>query len=374
LNKNIPTVTITSFKLFNSELPINLYNNDTLHLKFNENFFSFEFAALDYVNANKNKYAYYLENFDKNWIYTDASHRFAEYTAVPPGDYIFRVKGSNNDGIWNEEGIKIFIHIKPPWYRTVLFYILSLVFIISSLWFAMVWRIKKIRKKHEVEQQIMKIQQQLIELEQKSLRLQMNPHFLFNSLNSIQSFVIENDTDKAIYYLSRFSQLMRLILNNSQNTYVLLEEEIKVINLYVDLEKLRYDNIFDFELKIDEEVEAEFIAIPPMIIQPYIENAIIHGLVNKKKDGKLTIDIKMEDDFIICIIEDNGVGRKVSNRLKEQSGISHKSSGMLITQERLDILNKSDKHKLSVQITDLENEDGSACGCRIALRIAFKEI
>lgn len=374
MNKNIPDITITSFKLFNSEIPLNLDDNDTLHLNFNENFFSFEFASLDFVNAYKNKYAFYLENFDKRWNYTDALRRFADYTAVPPGTYIFRVKGSNNDGVWNEKGIKIYIQINPPWYKTIWFYISSILFIIASIWFTMVWRIKKIRKKHEVEQKMLKIQKQLFELEQKSLRLQMNPHFLFNSLNSIQSFVIENDIDKAIHYLSRFSQLMRLILNNSQKTFVLLEDEIKVIKLYIDLEKLRYDNIFDFELKIDDEVEEEFIEIPPMIIQPYVENAIIHGLVNRKQGGKLQIEITMDEDFIICTIQDNGIGRKAANKLKEQSGMSHKSSGMLITQERLDILNKSGEDQLSVKIIDLENDDGSSAGTRIELKIGYQDV
>ena len=136
---------------------------------------------------------------------------------------------------------------------------------------------------------MLEIQKQVFELEQKSLRLQMNPHFLFNSLNSIQSFVIEKDTDKAIYYLSRFSQLMRLILMNSQQSFVVLQQELKVIKLYLDLERLRFDDVFSYIIEVDPDIEDEFIAIPPMIIQPYIENAIMHGLIHKKLSFEIVL-------------------------------------------------------------------------------------
>ncbi|MFZ4401323.1 MAG: ligand-binding sensor domain-containing protein [Bacteroidales bacterium] len=374
MNKNVPIITITSFKLFNQEFPITLKDGDTLKLNYDENFFSFEFAALDYVNSFKNKYSYILENFDKKWNYTNASRRFADYTAVSPGEYIFRIKGSNNDGVWNEKGIRIYIQIKSPWYNTILFYLFLLTFTIATIWSLMIWRIKRIRKKHEVERKMLSIQKQVFELEQKSLRLQMNPHFLFNSLNSIQSFVIEKDTDKAIYYLSRFSQLMRLILNNSQQTFVVIQEELKVIKLYLDLERLRYDNIFNYQIDVDTEIEEEFLAIPPMIIQPYIENAIIHGLIHKKHAGELLIKLKLVDNYILCVIQDNGIGRAAAIKIREQSGIRHKSSGMLITQERLDILNMKNKNKLSVNIIDLINDEGVSLGTRIELMIVYKEV
>ena len=374
MNKNLPPIAITSFQLFNIEIPISLKDGDTLKLNHNENFFSFEFASLDYVNSYKNKYAYFLENFDKTWNYVNASRRFADYTSIRPGNYIFRVKGSNNDGVWNEKGIKIYVQIKSPWYNTILFYIIVMLFIIASIFGIVIWRIKKIRKKHEVEQKMFAVQKQIFELEQKSLRLQMNPHFLFNSLNSIQSFVIENDTDKAIYYLSRFSQLMRLILNNSQQTFIVLQEELKVIKIYLDLERLRYDNIFNYTITIDADIEEEFIAIPPMIIQPYLENAIIHGLINRKRDGELKIELKLLDNYILCIIQDNGIGREAALKIREQSGINHKSSGMLITQERLDIINKKGKDQLSVNIIDLKSDDGIAKGTRIELMILYKEV
>jgi len=373
MNKYVPPIVISSFKIFNVEIPLTLRDGDTLKLNHNENFFSFEFSSLDYSNPYKNKYAFILENFEKSWNFTNASKRYADYTAVNPGKYVFRVKGSNNDGLWNEKGIRIIIEIKPPWYETVFFRTFAIIFIIVTVWSLLFWRIQRIKKKHEVERKVLEIEKQLFELEQKSLRLQMNPHFLFNSLNSIQSFVIANNTDKAIYYLSRFSQLMRMILYNSQQTFVVLKDELAVIRNYLDLEKLRYNDGFDYFLEIDKEIEEDFISIPPMIIQPYIENAIIHGLIHKKTRGELKIEMKLMENYIFCIVQDNGIGREAASELKKQSGIIHKSSGMLITQERLNILNSNKSDRISVKVIDLQNENGEANGTRIELMIIYKE-
>ncbi len=374
VNNYVPPVVITSFSLFNVEVPITVNNNDTLKLNYNENFFSFEFSSLDFSNPSKNKYAYILENFDKSWTYTNSGKRYADYTGIKPGKYVFKVIGSNNDGIWNKEGVKIFIEIKPPWYDTLYFKAFFIAFIIFVIWIIFYLRIRRIRRKHEVERKVLEIQKELFELEQKSLRLQMNPHFLFNSLNSIQSFVIKNDTDKAIYYLSRFSQLMRTILYNSQQTFVPVKDELKVIKNYIDLERLRYNDAFEYTIVLDSEIDEEFIAIPPMIIQPYIENAIIHGLLHKKEKGHIVIELKLLGNYIYCLIADDGIGREASAIVKEQSGINHKSSGMLITQERLNILNSKNKDQISVNIIDLFDDFGEAKGTRIELMIIYKEI
>lgn len=373
VNNYIPPVVITSFSLFNVEVPITIRNHDTLKLDYNENFFSFEFSSLDYSNPSKNKYAYILENFDKSWTYTNSGKRYADYTGIKPGKYTFKVIGSNNDGIWNKKGVKVYIVIKPPWYDTIYFKITLIAFVVFVIWIIFYLRVRRIRRKHEVERKVLEIQKELFDLEQKSLRLQMNPHFLFNSLNSIQSFVINNDTDKAIYYLSRFSQLMRTILYNSQQTFVVLKDELEVIRNYMDLEKLRYNDAFEYNIHLDSEIEEDFFAIPPMIIQPYLENAIIHGLLNKKEKGHIMIEIKLLGNFIFCIIQDDGIGREASARLKMQSGINHKSTGMLITQERLNILNSKNKDQITVKIIDLFDDFGEAKGTRIELMIIYKE-
>jgi ligand-binding sensor domain-containing protein len=373
-NKYIPPIVITSFKIFNEYHKTEIRDGDTITLSYKDNFFSFEFSALDYSNPAKNKYAYKLENYDKEWIYCDANRRFADYTKVNPGTYKFCVKGTNRDGVWNDDGISVTIIISPPWWATWTFRILFILFVIISTWYFLSRRFRQIRKKHEIEKKVLEIEKQLFDLEQKSLRLQMNPHFIFNSLNSIQSFIINNDSDKATLYLAKFAQLMRLILANSSEPFVPVKDELKALVYYMDIENLRFDNKFDYSIHVDPEIDDDFIGIPPMIIQPYVENAILHGIINKHGRGKLSVKLSMKDDSIYCVVEDDGVGRTKAEEIKSRSGLTHKPRGMIITKERLEILNKQVKGKISVNVIDLTDENGEAAGTKVEITIPFSEI
>ena len=370
-NNNIPRIVITEFNKFNEPLSKSFSNNDTIRLNYDDNFFSIEFSSLDFTNPAKNKYRYMLENYDEDWIQRDANRRIAEYTRVEPGSYVFQLSGSNNDGVWNEEGISLHIIILPPWWDTLIFRIIFGALIFAILWSFIYWRIRTIKRKHEVAKRMLAIEKEFFDVQQKALQLQMNPHFIFNSLNAIQSFVIANNTDKAIHYLSKFSQLMRLILSNSRENSIPVKEELKVIKYYMDIERLRFDNKFDYEVEVDEEIDPEFMEIPPMIIQPFVENAILHGLIHRKDQGLIKIILKLQSDFIFCTIEDNGVGRKKAEEIREASGIKRKSRGMLITKERLEILNKQSKEKFAVNIIDLTNEKGEASGTRVEINILY---
>jgi sensor histidine kinase YesM len=201
----------------------------------------------------------------------------------------------------------------------------------------------------------------------------MNPHFIFNSLNSIQSYILSNDAEKAVLYLGKFSQLMRLILTNSAYKFISLKEELKSITYYLDLEKLRFENKFDYTITVDKSLDEEFIEIPPMIIQPYIENAIIHGLLHKPTKGKIDIDFRPDGQRIICTVVDDGVGRQRSMEIAKQSGIKRKSRGMLITQARLEILNRQSDDEFSVKVFDLKDEKGNPAGTKVELIIYNKE-
>ncbi|NTW32047.1 MAG: histidine kinase [Bacteroidetes bacterium] len=373
-NHFVPPVVITSFKKFNEVQKNEIDNNDTIFLEYNENFFSFEFSSLDFSNPIKNSFAYKLENFDKDWIFCDANRRFAEYTKVSPGIYVFHVKGTNSDGLWNKKGMSVVVIISPPWWATWSFRISFSLFLIFILWYVIRLRFMQIRKKHEIEKKVLEIEKQLFDLEQKSLRLQMNPHFIFNSLNSIQSFIVNNDSDKAIHYLAKFAQLMRLILSNSSEPFVPIKDELKALTYYMEIENLRFGNKFEYSIKIDPEIDDDFIGIPPMVIQPYVENAILHGIIHKKGKGKISISFTMQDESLICHVEDDGVGREKSAELKANSGLKHKSKGMIITKERLEILNKQVKGRISVNVMDLKNKDGFPVGTKVEIIIPFKEI
>ncbi|MEZ5196540.1 MAG: two-component regulator propeller domain-containing protein [Bacteroidales bacterium] len=368
-----PIVVITKFRKFNEIQPVEYFSGDTIRLNHDENFFSIEVAALDYSNPSKNKYKYGLENFDKDWILADASNRLAEYKKVRPGTYRFTAFGSNSDGIWNEKGVFLTIVIVPPWWETWMFRIIAVLILISLISLLVIWRIKRIRKKHEIEKKIFEIEKQMFDLDQKALRLQMNPHFIFNSLNSIQSYILTHNENKAVMYLSKFSQLMRLILANSSYKYISIKDELQAVKYYLDLEKLRFDNKFDYTISVDKSIDEDFVEIPPMIIQPYIENAIIHGLLHKPDKGHCEVTIKLDGDRIICTIQDDGVGREKAMEIDNASGIRRKSRGMLITKARLEILNRQSQDNYSVNVIDLKDQKGNPSGTKVVLNIHYKE-
>ncbi len=373
LNPLPPKTVITSFAVFDKLLPAELHDGDTVRLSARENFFTITFSALDYTNPFKNRYRYRLDNYDNIWTTVTADNRQASYTKVKPGNYLFTVMGSNNNGIWDEKGASITIIIKPLWFQSWFFRIPFTLLIIAGIWFFVTRRIKMMHRKHEVEKRMLDIEKQLYDTELQALRLQMNPHFIFNTLNSIQSYILENETDRAVDYLGKFSQLMRSILINSRESSIPVQDELKALRYYMDLEKLRFNDKFDYTIEIDPEVDEEFMEIPTMIIQPYIENAIIHGLVHKTGKGFIRVKVCLEGDHILWIIEDNGIGRRRAMEIQKESGLHHESRGMLITRERLDVLNKMNQENFSVRVIDLTDNEGKASGTRVEVRISGKE-
>ncbi|MDA3944166.1 MAG: histidine kinase [Bacteroidetes bacterium] len=213
----------------------------------------------------------------------------------------------------------------------------------------------------------------MYQLEQKALQLQMNPHFLFNSLNSIQSFVVNNDIDNAIHYLSKFSQLMRRTLSNSRESSISLRDELQALKLYIEIESLRFHGKFSYDIAVDPEIDDGFLEIPPMILQPYVENAIVHGLMHNAQKGHLKIELSIQDDSLLCVIEDDGIGRKRAAEIRKESGIERKSRGMIITKERLDILNQYTQDIYTVNVIDIVDENDKAKGTRVEIRINYKE-
>jgi tetratricopeptide (TPR) repeat protein len=208
----------------------------------------------------------------------------------------------------------------------------------------------------------MRSDQKALILEQKLLRSQMNPHFLFNSLSSIQNFIVAEKPDKASVYLSKFSKLVRNILDNSIEDYVSLEREISTIENYIELQKVRYAGKFDYRIKIDPEIDDESFMIPPMLAQPFIENAIEHGVKHRETKGHIDIRFTRKDHAVIFEVEDNGVGREKAKEFESLSSEGHRSMSTYITKERLTALNKKLQRKITLDITDLRNESGDPAG------------
>lgn len=213
-----------------------------------------------------------------------------------------------------------------------------------------------------------------LQLEKRMLRAQMNPHFIFNALSSIQHFITTNDRVSALHYLSHFSNMLRQILETSVNVSMVLKDEITLIKIYLELEALRFERDFSFEINIDEKLDAEMHEIPTMIIQPFVENAILHGLMPKKSNRKLTINICENGSSIVCTITDNGIGREAAEQLNKEKTGKSPSRGISVTRQRLELLARNYGLKTEILYADLKDDRGKACGTQVEIKIPKQEI
>jgi tetratricopeptide (TPR) repeat protein len=220
-----------------------------------------------------------------------------------------------------------------------------------------------------------KLEHETSEMEMQALRAQMNPHFIFNCLNSINRFIMKNESQAASDYLTQFSRLIRLVLNNSKKTWIPLEDEIEMLGLYLDMEKLRFKDAFSYSLLCDDDTDPASIFVPPLLLQPFVENAIWHGLMHKKENGLLTLFFKKEKDILLCTVVDNGVGRAVAAAARSKSSQSHKSMGIKITRERLALINGDslDNQIVSFKIEDVVDAVGQIAGTRVSVNIRYQE-
>lgn len=371
LNNEIkPTVYFTEFKIFEnaytSDTSISFLNN--IYLKHYENSISITFNSIGFSLTDKVNYKYRLLGYEKKWVYS-SNRNYVSYTNLPSGEYKFEVLAMNYDGIWSDDPKTLIIHIATPYYNTWWFYSLIGLTISTLLYSIIQYRTKLNKEKEQIK---LRFTKELAEVEMKALRAQINPHFLFNSLNSINSFILKNDTQNASKYLIKFSQLVRNILNNSSSTFVTIREELKTIELYLLIEGMRFDNKFSYKVEIDENINTELIYIPSLLLQPYVENAIWHGLLHKMGEKQIVITIKKVNEKSIAIsIEDNGIGREASGQLKEKS-LQHKSFGMKLGESRLRLLNLTNDKESKVEVVDLFDNNQKSLGTRIDILIPIK--
>ncbi|MCB9262144.1 MAG: histidine kinase [Flavobacteriales bacterium] len=354
-----PKVALTSFKKMDKEVNLEMDINylDKILLSHNENLISFGFSALSYNNSHQSTYQYMLEGFDNQWIEAGTRHT-AYYTHLSPGTYTFRVKAANHQGVWSNDERTIKVVVEPPYWQTWWFRLLIALALIALILLIFRFRTRSISKSY---------QHKLVDLELKALRSQMNPHFIFNSLNSIQYFVLKNEPKAAYTYLTKFSSLMRMILQNSRVKYITLKEERDWLYTYLELEKLRMENQLEFSIEVEDELNEKQIFVPSMLIQPYIENAIIHGLLPKEANRNLTVHFRKKQNKLECTIEDNGIGREQSAILNQNRTKKHKSQGIKVTGERLEILTQDMQEKPEFNIVDLYDENNNPIGTRVTL-------
>ena len=349
--------------------PVSMLDNisytDSFALPYKDRDVTIGFAVINPSRKEEVEYAYAVPSFTSRERWKETTQRTQSFRKFWGGQYQFLVKARYKGGDWGPIR-SIWIDLETPYWQKWWFAALILISI-SSLAFSFYSYLLRQRKEREVLES--QFRRELMEMEMSALRAQMNPHFLFNCLNSIKHFIIKNNPKDASRYLSKFSQLMRLILQNSKTPLVTLSHELKALELYMQMESLRFDNKFNFTVSVDEMVEADHIAIPPMILQPYVENAIWHGLMHKEGEGLLKIGVQRSNGSLNISIEDNGIGREKSMALKSKTATLRKSYGMQITSDRLALVKTIHNIETEVMITDLKDNLGRAVGTRVELVI-----
>lgn len=326
-----------------------LQNKKAVILPYDKNFFKVEFAALNFSGLRQTHYEYRLEGVDKKWIYSTALPD-ADYTDLKPGHYTFEVKAS--DGIKSTPVTSFPIIIRPPWWGTVWFRLLSIATIGALIYFLLRKRIEFIRKQADLNHR-------MVEMEMMALRSQMNPHFIFNCLTSIDNLIQTDQKSKATDYLAKFALLIRAILENSKSNSIPCWKDLDALKLYLELESLRWNGQIHYHMQVEPLIQEGNFRVPPLVIQPFVENAIHHGLLNKLNgEKKLDIDVRLEEQSIKYTITDNGVGREQAAVYKKLNGLSRTPFGMQMTSERINLFNQETDG--AVKITDLYDEDTPA--------------
>ena len=359
--KLLPKVIVTNVETAGLDNPYKPFYN----LNYYENVVKVYFKT-PILNDSVASYFYKIEKknlfFDStlNWVPT--SKPFFKVPNFTSGDYNLYIKYKTVKGQESEE-LKFQVNVERPWWRTWWFWGASFI----SLFGLFYGRERFLKFWADEEQRHIK---QIVELELRTLQLQMNPHFIFNALNSIQSYVMTHDALTANNYLSKFANLIRMFLDSSRSKYVSLQEEIKMLHLYVEMESLRFEDKFNYEIKVSPEVNKYF-EIPTMILQPFVENAINHGLRYKKEKGFLWINFYIENNYLICKMIDNGVGRKASSEIQASSKKGYRSQGLKITAERLVTYNKINDSNIVFNVSDYkegQNEKNKDVGTVVEVR------
>jgi len=376
-NENPPITTISDVRLQYISIAETDYRSlvgdwntiTELNLPYSKNHVSFDFLAINFSNPDAVRYQWKLEGADEDWSPTQIQ-RTTTYQNLGPGNYTFMVKACNEDGVWNPIPATVKFSIASPLWLRWWFITLMVMLTGGILFFIFKWRENRIKAKAQEEQKKLQMEKEIVELEQKALRLQMNPHFIFNALNSIQSQIGTDNEQTARYYLAKFSRLMRQILDNSRNTTITLEEEVNTLENYLLIEKFCNGDRFDYKITVDENIEKDYVKIPPMLLQPFVENAIKHGLKYVEgKRGMIEVAFEEKNNVLECSVTDNGIGRKKAEEMiKAGKETYHKSTALAVTLERLDIF-KEESEVRSLEIIDLHDEQGNANGTKVILRL-----
>jgi len=343
-----------------------------LILKHDQNSIIVFYDVADYSDKKDIWFAWKMDGYTNGWVempaYNFDSAQLAYLQDIKPGKYLLQLKVRVGKEDWRKQQAEMIIIITPPFWQTWWFWtgvILGVGLIVGLiLW----WRIKAVKKRAREK---FAHEKQIMELEAKALRAQMNPHFIFNCLNSIKSLIQQHDEKKSVAYLTTFSKLIRNLFNNADKKEISLYDEIETCKLYLQLEAMRFDTKFSYAVNLDNDIDLKSIQVPALIIQPFIENAIWHGIVPRNSTGHVSLNVVRKNDIIEVAIDDDGIGREASQQNKSGSGLAHQSKGVNLTQTRLELNNLLQQRLAELEVIDKKDENGKAKGTKVILK--FKE-
>lgn len=325
----------------------------------------FFFTAPRFHQPDKIFFEYKLEGLSNEWS-PATNDRFARFATIKPGNYVFKVRLFSKPQ--TEKRLAIIIPV-PIWQKQW-FIATAYAGFILLLSLLMYLRIRHVRKREVIKSEVNK---NFAELELKALQSQMNPHFIFNCLNTIKYFITTNNHQSANKYLGKFSKLLRMFLDQSKSVTITLEQEINLLRLYIELEQMRFSEGFNFHLQVESDLDYRNIELPGTLFQPYVENAINHGLINLNKKGNLNITFREDNGVLIGTIDDDGIGREASKKLKSQSTLNHTSHGMKLIEDRIKAINFIKNSTIETQIIDKKDEEGNPSGTQIIIKIPLQK-
>lgn len=339
-----------------------------LRLPPEQNALSFGFTLMSLANPVWHRYRFRLLGAEQGWRLAQGADRTVTYAGLASGNYTFQAEGITAAGTRSGLTSFSFVILPPVWQRW--WFLTGMVVVLLGTvagYFA--WRERSLRQRAAEKTRVARL---IAELETRAIRSQMNPHFIFNCLNAIQECILADDTDTAYRYLSKFSRLLRLVLEESTKSMHSLQQEIDILRLYLDLEALRFGSSFAYRLQVEAGIEPPLYQVPALLLQPLTENAIRHGLLHKSGLRQLTVDLSIADGGgLQCILEDNGIGREQAGVLNQRSAAYRQrtSKGLALTHERLMLLDQSGLGKATMQIDDLVSPDGMPTGTRITITL-----
>lgn len=348
-----------------NEKPEHIMSNYTWD--YDKNTVKFSFHTNGFKSHEKHQYQYRLLGLDEAWIPLDKGTDFVKYNSLAAGKYVFQIAYLQGNATANQREIQF--EINSPFWQKWWFYLLVIGLVSSFVFVYFNIKLKKLKKKQEDELQKELISKKLVLSQLEALRSQMNPHFIFNVLNSIQEYIVFNNKELASSYLIKFSRLIRIYLEHSQQNEIALKEEISTLKVYLELEKIRFEDVLNCEFYVDQNLSLERIHIPSLFIQPYVENAIKHGLLHKINNRilKISFEKNEEANYLICTIEDNGIGRKEAREINKNK--QYQSFATSANEKRLQLINLNRSQKIVVDIIDLYSKNNSGEGTRVVIKI-----